>query len=339
MKKRFRIHLILGDLPGVFVTNSAFGSCRPLLCLLLVVFTGSAAGLMERGNSLYEAGSYDSAVIIYKKAIGAGENPGLAWFNIGNAYFRQDNTPRAIIAYRSAISHAPEFFRGWLNLAVAYYTIDQQGECIATLHHALRLKPEDIQARLVMASAYRKTGELPKAVVYYEQIAEQNPQTGDAFIALAEIYRELEDHMTAMRWLKRYPPDGQNHVYVLQSLSEIAEMQGDLQQALYYAREAFAQERSKWLIYRIVSLTLEMGTDHVALQHALQGLEIFPEFGDLALLGGKIAFELEQYGQAEHLFSVAAAQGMAGGVIGLENIRAVLGDRGGKTEGRRIHAD
>ncbi len=299
--------------------------------LLLLLFISPVAiysmSYMQKGNALYESGSYDSAIILYQQAIEAGENPGLAGFNIGNAHFQLQNIPAAIIAYRSSVAHAPDFFRGHLNLAVAYYTIDQIGECIAALHKALGIEPQNIQARLVMASAYRKAGELKLAVVLYEQIVENNPDQGDAFIALAEIYRELEDYVVAVRWLKRYPPEGVHYTYVLQSLSEIAQKQGDLKQALYYARESFSQEEKKWTAYRIVTLTNDMGNPNVALYEVDEALKIYPDFGELALLGGKIAFDIQLYEKARQFFSIAAKQGMPGGIVGLENVRTVSENR------------
>jgi hypothetical protein len=48
---------------------------------------------------------------------------------------------------------------------------------------------------------------------------------------------------------------------------------------------------------------------------------MFPDFAELALMGGNLAFEEELLEQAQFFYHTAREHGSAGAVVGLENVR------------------
>ncbi|HEX2956992.1 MAG TPA: hypothetical protein VHO70_09165, partial [Chitinispirillaceae bacterium] len=72
---------------------------------------------------------------------------------------------------------------------------------------------------------------------------------------------------------------------------------------------------------RIITLYEKTGNDLVALQEATNGLEIFPEFAELAVLAGEISFRHQKYDDAGRFFTIAKLQGSAAGERGLQNLR------------------
>lgn len=294
-----------------------------LLSLLLPRFSWS--GILSQANELYENGKLTQAIPLYKKASLSGENPAICYFNLANAYFQLDSIPQSIVYYQATTSFAPDFFRGHLNLAISYYTLDDIGGCIASVKRALKIEPENEKALMLLAASYRKIQANSEAIVIFERLIKLYPQNDESYIAIAEIYRELLDNEEALNWLSRYPESGKNETYVNLLQAEIFETTGKLDKALYHLIEAFSKDSSnKWILYRIVSIYEDIGNDLVALEEAGKGLEIFPQFGELAVLAGNIAFKHQKYHDAEWFYTIAKNNGVAGGFIGLENLRSIL---------------
>lgn len=292
--------------------------------LLLVYWLFGADGLLDSANSLYNTDRTAEAIAMYRKAALEGENPALCYFNMANAYFRMDSVPQSIVYYKACINVAPRFFRGYLNLAIAYHALDEMGACIAAAYRALSLEPDDKKTLMVLAASYRKAGAYPEAVATFEQIVQRYPENEEAYVALAEMYRELKDPDEAAEWLLRYPQEGKNEGYVNTLLADIYQSRGEPERALFHLEKAFEQDPgNRWVFYRKVMLLSRMGNSLVALEEARRGIELMPKFAELALLGGNLAFEIGEYGQAERLYTIARDNGSPGAVVGLENVRVV----------------
>lgn len=302
---------------------------RALMCIipLLLHFLTPVifASLLEEANSLYTAGKPAQALGLYKRALTAGENPALCYFNLANAYFQLDSVPQSIVYYQAALEQAPDFFRGYLNLAISYYTLEDMGGSIAAITRALELEPGNVKALLLLAVSYRRAGALPEAVVTFEQLLQIDPRQDDAYIALGEMYRELQDAPTALLWLNRYPDDGKNEPYVYTLMVDMYEQEGQLDKALFYLQKAVQKDpQNRTIRYRLCLMYDKMGNDLVAYEESTAALHQFPDFEDVALFAGNTACKLGNYGEAEHYYTIARKLGSAGAIVGLENIHALL---------------
>ena len=297
----------------------------PCLILTLILLSKAVFGTnLDKANQFYNQQKYKEAIPLYKKAAGEGENPAICYFNLANAYFQLDSLPQSIIYYKSMLTLAPDFFRGHLNLAIAYYTLEDFGECIAALNRALQITPDHEKALLVLAACYLRLKAYPEGVTTFEKITALNPQNEDAYLSIAEIYRELNDVDEAIKWLSICPDWGNKEQKVNLFLAELYESKGDLDKALYYLKLSFEKESSNnWMMYRIVLLLEKSGNDMVALEEAKRGLQLFPEFAELALLAGNLSFRQQLYDQAAVYYTLARDRGNPGAVTGLENIRLI----------------
>jgi tetratricopeptide (TPR) repeat protein len=296
----------------------------PVVLTLFLAGKPVYSGLLEQANELFSSGKTIEAISAYRKAALEGENPALCYFNMANAYFQIDSIPQSIVYYKSCIGYAPDFFRAHLNIAIAYYSINELGECIAHISRALDLEQGDEKALLICAAAFRSAGANPEAAATFEQLLLLHPDNDDAYLSLAEIYREIGDPDEAVKWLTKYPKDGKNEPYINIMLAEMYEEREDLARAIYHLKQCWDKDTSKkWAFHRIVTLMLKQGNNLVALEQAENGLSVMPNFAELALLAGNIAFEAGLYDKAERLYSQARENGSAGAVIGLENIRLV----------------
>jgi tetratricopeptide (TPR) repeat protein len=287
--------------------------------------TAACAGpALDSANAMYTRGKLAESVKLYKKALAEGENPVLCDYNCANAYFQLDSLAKALTFYRQCILGAPDFVKAHLNLTIIYYMLGDLGRCIASAKQTLRLDPDNQKLRMVLAAAYEKSGSISEAAAEYEYVAEKYPEVKETYLALGQIYRNLNDYETAVKWLSDYPPVGQNYPYVLLLIADIYDQAGDLPRSLFYLQKSFdIDKKNKNTFFRIVRLQKRMGNDFVALETALEGMLQFPDFADLALEAGNIAFNRGRIEQAEFCYSKAYSLGSPGAVIGLENVRIV----------------
>jgi tetratricopeptide (TPR) repeat protein len=307
--------------------RSTLYSRNKLRSIVLSLFIGGAAvhagPTLDSANALYGDGKLVESVKLYKKALTAGENPVLCYFNCANAYFQLDSLPRALTYYRQCIHFAPDYVKARLNCAIIYYMLGDLGRCIAASRQTLRLDPDNQKMRLVLAAAYTKSGAIPEAAVQYEYIAERYPKLSETYLALGEIYRNLNDYETAIHWLKEYPYTAQNYSYVLLLIADMYDEMGDLPRVLFYLQKSYTLDRNKNTFYRIVQTQKNMGNDLVALETAMEGMIQFPDFIGLALEAGNIAFNRGILDKAEYCYTKAYKLGSPGAVVGLENVKIV----------------
>jgi Flp pilus assembly protein TadD len=308
---------------------------RGLLCIVLVI-TGALSGpLLNQANQLYNNGKLFDAIKAYRKAAVSGESPALCYFNAANAYYQLDSLAQAVVCYRACIAAAPQYINGYLNLAVVYHSLNDLGACIATARRLMKLDPENQKGRLLLACSYRETGSLTEAILEFEKLAATYPSMDEPFIALGEIYRDLNDFEMARRWLTSYPATGKNAVYVYNILADISEQQGDQAQTLFYLQKISSLDTTASnVLYRIVNIQINLGNDLVAYETVREASERFPRSADIAMLGGNIAFSHGWIEEAEQWYTKAQNLGSAQGVIGLQNVRAILLQRAEQVKSR-----
>jgi tetratricopeptide (TPR) repeat protein len=298
----------------------------PALCGLLLGLAGPArAGeWMDRANQQYNEGEFGQAAAAYREALAHDENRALCYFNLANAYYQLDSLPQAIVFYRAAGLLAPGFFRGHLNLAVACHALADYGAAIAAVQRALGLEPNHTQALLLLAACYRQLAANAQAVPVLERLTGLDPLLPEPYLLLGEIYRELDDLPEAIAWLGRYPESGRDYNTTLLMLAEICEEQADYERSQYYLQQSFARDPAqRWVYHRMVVLQHKQGNILLALEKARDGLLLFPNFSELAVLGGNLALEMEDLAMAERLYAHAAQHGSAQGLVGLGNIQAL----------------
>jgi tetratricopeptide (TPR) repeat protein len=291
------------------------------LFFFLWIASVSAGPSLDAANAAYSQGKLKECVALYKKALSSGENPVLCYFNCANAYFQLDSLSRALAYYRQCLYTAPDFIKARLNLAIIYYMLGDLGRCIAASKQTLRLDPDNQKMRIVLAAALEKSGAVPEAAAEYEKIIRKYPELTETLLALGQLYRNLNDYETAIQWLSDYPPTGKNFSYVLLLISDIYDQAGDLPRSLFYLQKSFEIDKKKNTYFRIVQAIKRMGNDFVALETSMEGMSLFPDYPDLAIEAGNIAFSRGLLEKAEFCYQKAYALGSPGAVIGLENVR------------------
>ena len=96
-----------------------------LICLLIVSGLGlvraqeNGETWFEQANAAYNAGRYDTAVILYEKVVDLGMESVPLYYNMGNAYYKKQDYPMAIYYYEKALKIDPSNEELQTNLAIA----------------------------------------------------------------------------------------------------------------------------------------------------------------------------------------------------------------------------
>ena len=77
----------------------------------------------EKANAAYNAGSYDSAIILYDRVLDADLESVPVYFNMGNAYYKMREYPMAIYCFEKALKIDPSNEDVRTNLAIANMAI------------------------------------------------------------------------------------------------------------------------------------------------------------------------------------------------------------------------
>ena len=96
-----------------------------LICVLTVMGWSSSWAQengdtwFERANAAYNAGNYDSAMILYEKILALDMESMPLYYNMGNAYYKMREYPMAIYCYEKALKLDPSNEEVQTNLAIA----------------------------------------------------------------------------------------------------------------------------------------------------------------------------------------------------------------------------
>ncbi len=293
-----------------------------ILMLIAAAMPVAATTSLSQADEAYNAGNFRQAIKLFHKAADEGETPALCYYNMANAYFQLDSLAEAVVYYRACIRNAPDFFKANFNLAVCYYQLNDLGRCLASIKRALELDPTHQKALLIQAATLRRVGAIAKAVAAFENIIRLYPQVEEAYIALGEMYRDMGDADEAIKWLESFPLNGKNTLYVDLLLADLYEKAGDIPRSISYLTMAFDLDKTKqWTLYRIALLQQQSGNQLVALETCRDGMKRFPNFADMAVLAGSIAFDRQRIDEAEQFFSLGAKNGSPSAVVGLTNVR------------------
>ena len=90
-----------------------------LICTGTGFGSDALVGLYNRGNELYRAGDFESAVSAYEGVIAQGVIDGQVFYNLGNAYYKNRQLGRAILSFERALKLMPGDVDVLANLAFA----------------------------------------------------------------------------------------------------------------------------------------------------------------------------------------------------------------------------
>jgi tetratricopeptide (TPR) repeat protein len=114
--------------------------------------------LTKQGEDLFDAGQYEKAIDLYKRALRQKPDFPEAHLNLSEAYFNLGRYDEAIASANQAIQQRSDWAHAHVALGNAYIKLDRDADAIAPLRKALELEPQNSAARDSLSLIYYDQG-------------------------------------------------------------------------------------------------------------------------------------------------------------------------------------
>ena len=289
------------------------------------------------GNAWYDKGEWARAAEQYRlvaRYTSSALRRAYGWFNLGNCHVQTGSYQRAIISYRRSVEEAPAFARGYQLLGDVYFAVDAIGEATAAYTRLLELEETSVRARQMLGECALKGGDVPTAMRNFEAALKLEPDLPSVYLAMAEGYARLRDYKSAQKVLEealvRLPkPSAEGYFY----LGMLYELDEDPKRAVRAYEEGLLLDPKRADYYaRIAAIHEKAGDDFLALLILEQAIDAGVDRPDFRLRRGGIFFKQARYDHALEEYRRAYALGSPQGRTGIENVAAAYYNAGKKTE-------
>lgn len=106
-----------------------------LILVVLQLFAGDDAQVIDKANKAYSDGHYADAIELYEQLINNGLESSELYYNLGNSYFKINDLPSAILYYEKAIKLDPADEDVTFNLKVANSMIPDKIEEVPVMFY------------------------------------------------------------------------------------------------------------------------------------------------------------------------------------------------------------
>jgi len=143
--------------------------------------------LIVEGNALEDAGEYDAALTLYRRAAQHAPDSARTHVNIGNALKLLGRIDEAIVAQRTALRLDPGHPGARCNLGALLHTAGDLAGAERELRAALGLKPDLGSAAILLAAVLAATGRTPEAEQALRGVLAAQPDEPVALHNLASL--------------------------------------------------------------------------------------------------------------------------------------------------------
>ena len=148
---------------------------------------------IESGNSLFEQGKLNEAIVSYQKALLNQPDNAIVHNKLGEIYFIQGKVAEAIASVQLALKLQPNLAVAYKNLGNALQVQGKLDGAIRAYNKAVEIEPEFAEAYANIGSILSKKGQLNEAITYFEQALALKPNLaavhwnlGNALIGLGK---------------------------------------------------------------------------------------------------------------------------------------------------------
>ncbi|MHC4548408.1 MAG: tetratricopeptide repeat protein [Planctomycetota bacterium] len=156
----------------------------------------------RRGNLLFQAGRFYSAVREFEQALEANPADLDARVGLGSALARAGDTKRAEAEYRAVLSENAESVFARVNLGVLLARQGHDDQAAEQYERVLQLDPEHKMARFNLANARSRLGQFEAARTHYAAVIRADPGNGAARMGEARMLAMLGHPLEARRRLE-----------------------------------------------------------------------------------------------------------------------------------------
>jgi tetratricopeptide (TPR) repeat protein len=150
-----------------------------------------------------EMGQYNEALDACRQAMKLKPDCAEAYSNLGNIYVRLGKYEDVIKVCEKTIKLRPNFAEAYNNLGFAYGQLGRYEEAVAACSKAVRLKPYLAEAHSNLGAAYNRLGCSIEAIEQCKEAIRLKPSYADAYYNLGVIYSKLRHYKEASEAYKQ----------------------------------------------------------------------------------------------------------------------------------------
>lgn len=264
------------------------------------------------GNSFYNRGLYDSAVVCYALHLLNNRDDTAAIFYMANAYFYNKEYPKAIETYellinkdhnradaynlmgvsylrlkdyikareqfRQSVLKDDKFAASYYNLGEVHYALEDLRLAQVNLERALELLPNDKDILLLLGKIYKQTKQRDKALAVYEKLLQFDAKSATLNYEIALLYSDAKDYEKAkIYYLKALQTEKNPNINAgLGSVYLNQKMYKEALVQLKIAAKVFTEKKE--LLYQAAFAANQCKEYKLAETYALQAFALDPKY-------------------------------------------------------------
>jgi tetratricopeptide (TPR) repeat protein len=269
------------------------------------------------GNSFYNRGLYDSAVVCYSLHLMNNRDDTAAIFYMANAYFYNKEYPKAIQTYelllskdrnradaynltgvsylrlkdyikareqfRQSVLKDDKFAASYFNLGEVHYALEDFILAQVNLEKALELLPNDKDVLLLLGKIYKQTRQREKALNVFEKLLNLDAKNATFNYEIASLYSEFKDYEKAKTfYLKALKADKNPNINAgLGSVYLNLKMYKEALEQLRIAAKVFTEKKE--LLYQAAFAANQCKEFKLAETYASQAFALDPKYKNAIL--------------------------------------------------------
>jgi tetratricopeptide (TPR) repeat protein len=186
------------------------------ICICIVSAGASAWGasgaVSEQIADRIRGMSPEEKVAYLTEAKASGEESAEINFLLGNTFYEMGEIDSAIVCFRRAVAIDSTFSKGYVNLGIALDSRRKYSEAKAMYRRALRVNPKDVLAYCHLGYLAYSRGRVDEAVENYKKALELDPNSAQAHYNLGLAFADARIFKEALReWelVAKLDPDGE----------------------------------------------------------------------------------------------------------------------------------
>lgn len=159
---------------------------------------------LTQGIDAFSKGSYEEALVLFKKVIEKFPTSVEGYYNLGLTHLRMGNIPEATGAFERAIEIYPEGIESYLALGECYFNSGKNEEAERVFSQAMTMQPENPKPYYNLGIVYSKQGKSQEALNYFEQAIKLDPKHASACYQAALAAIRISDFPTAIKYFETF---------------------------------------------------------------------------------------------------------------------------------------
>lgn len=208
------------------------------------------------GSWLLTEGKPEEAEAQFRRVIEI--DPGFVSGYAGMAWVYEDALDEPVKALewrRKCVDLDPGSLQQRVQLGWTYYNAGRTEDALETFRETISIDPGFAPAYGAMSNVYRQRGRLDEAVRWGRKAVDRDRENFWFLLGMVDLYLDLGDLLKATEWMERLEKTHPDNALTKIARAELAEFQGDLQEAETLTREG-AESVPEWLRARLAFFDL-----------------------------------------------------------------------------------